>query len=313
MSPSKQKREESLLFAAGQDGEVTNHSVRELFASGEGIRSPEVSITKNGEKSNRNFGNSTCSAYFNADINGSGVADVVALSQFGLFNIGKEIHPLDVQYSTDVANFVLELSMSQRNELSHLFKATVSKVKRDERNQRMWKTTIPTTPFVMRKQYCDGNQSFLQNLPVPNVQSVGEHAYVSLRECIRLRLAFGYPLERLEVRETNAEKSSNVRTLMQSECCQRIVQKCKGLYKEPVLILFLKEWQDGYDPHSFSKANRGSAWIKMVTIAEPHEHRNSPEVRNLFCSNNIHFHDSHLLLLLFVASTLILLPWDHQG
>jgi hypothetical protein len=98
MSPYKQKREESLLFAAGEDGEATNHLSRELFSSEENIRSPEVTGTKRFEVSNQNFGNSTYSAYFNADINGSGVADIVALSQFGLLNTGKEIHPLDVQY-----------------------------------------------------------------------------------------------------------------------------------------------------------------------------------------------------------------------
>jgi hypothetical protein len=99
-----------------------------------------------------------------------------------------------------------------------------------------------------------------------------------------MRLAFGYPLETLEVWPTSSE-NRKVRTLMQSECCQRVIQKCKGLYKEPVLILLLKEWQDGYDPHSFSKANRGSAWIKMMTIAEPHDQRNSPEVSATFCVN----------------------------
>jgi hypothetical protein len=276
MSPYKENKEESILIVRGEGTEKEDHSRRELFGEGQGTSAGTV--MKHVVTSNRNFGNSMCSAYFNADINGSGVADLVALSQFGISNVGTEIHASDVQYSADMANFVLGLSNSQRNDLSQLLNATVLKVKRDERNPRMWKTTIPINPFLMRKQYCDGKNSFLRNIPIPFVQSVGCHAYVSLRECIRLRLAFGYPLERLELCEDIADKHNNVRTLMQSECCQRIIQKCKCLYKEPVLILFLKEWQDGYDPHSFSKANRGSAWIKMITIAEPHEHRNCREV-----------------------------------
>ena len=67
-------------------------------------------------------------------------------------------------------------------------------------------------------------------------------------------------------------------SLIQAECCQRVIRCCQSDYSEPVLVLPLIEWQDGYDAHSFSKTNRGSSWIKIVTIAEPHDHKNKPEV-----------------------------------
>ena len=67
---------------------------------------------------------------------------------------------------------------------------------------------------------------------------------------------------------------------MQSPKCQRIIRDCKDKYDVPVLIVFLKEWQDGYDPHFFSKANRGSVWVKTITISEPHDHKNESEVRD---------------------------------
>lgn len=254
-SPGKQNQKDSLVCGSGVDD-----SRRNLFC-------PTASI--------RDFGNAHSSTFFNADINGTGVADVVALGQFGICDVGKELHPSDVQYATDMGNFVHGLSQIQRSDLSRLLHGTVLKVKRDmdPLNKRQWKTEIPANPSVMRKLFWEGKQSFLGNIPFPTVHLVENHAYVSLRDCIRNRLAFGFPLEKVEFRDNHS-----VHSVMQSESSQRVLRRCDKDYKEPVLIILLKEWQDGYDPHSFSKTNRGSSWIKIVTISEPHEHKNGPEV-----------------------------------
>jgi hypothetical protein len=225
----------------------------------------------------RDFGNSHSTMYFNADINGNGVADIVAMGQFGISSLGADINPSDVQYTTDIANFVHDLSQTQRRDLSLILASTVDKVNRDKTDKRLWKTNIPTSPEEMRRQYWDGKTSFLDNIPFPTVQSVGEHAYVSIRDCIKNRLAFGFAIEKLEIVK---DSTAPIRSIMQSPKCQRIIRDCKDKYDVPVLIVFLKEWQDGYDPHSFSKANRGSVWVKTITISEPHEHKNESEVRD---------------------------------
>lgn len=226
--------------------------------------------------SSANFGNINSTTYFNADINGNGVADIVALGQFGISSLGAELTAADVQYTTDIANFVHNLSQNQRRDLSLILAETVAKVNRDRTDRRLWKTNIPTSPEEMRRQYWDGKSSFLCNIPYPTVESIGEHAYVSIRQCIQNRLAFGFGIEKLVIVE---DPTAPVRSVMQSPKCQQVIQACTNKYDVPVLILFLKEWQDGYDPHSFSKANRGSVWIKTITISEPHEHKNQSEVR----------------------------------
>lgn len=224
----------------------------------------------------RDFGNVNSSSYFNSDINGSGLADVVARCQFDMADVGRELHPADVQYTTDLANFAHGLTRTQRENLANILKSTISKIKRDADSNACWKTNIPTTPEMLRSQFWEGRQSFLENIPYPTVERIGSHAYCSLRACIRDRLAFGFPLEKVELRSESDQNP--VRTTMQSKDSQRKLSVCRVRYDEPVLVLFLKEWQDGYDPHRFSKANRGSCWIKVITIAEPHDHRNSPEV-----------------------------------
>ncbi len=61
----------------------------------------------------------------------------------------------------------------------------------------------------------------------------------------------GFPLEKVELQ---VDLCQNVKTIMQSGASQTILQKCIEVYnEEPVIILFIEEWQDDYDPHSFSK------------------------------------------------------------
>lgn len=263
-SPKKEKKDDSLLLPLNQDGD--RKVACKLFDGGT-------------TTSMRDFGNPQSTAYFNADINGSGMADIVAMCYFGISDVGKLIHSADVQYATDLGDFVHGLTHSQRDNLSRLLGSTVAKVNRDNKrtnNSATWTTSIPTNKVVMRKQFWEGQRAFLSNIPCPTVETLSSHAYTSLRECIRQRLAFGFPLEKVELREN--EDRTPVRTLMQSKSSQKILHMCQDLYNEPVIVLFLKEWQDGYDPHAMSKNNRGSCWVKLVTISEPHGNRNSPEV-----------------------------------
>jgi hypothetical protein len=274
-SPWKQNREASLLLPRTQ---------REQDG---GDRSVVCKLFRK-TSSMRDFGNSQSTAYFNADINGCGMADIVGMCSFGISEIGNSIHPADVQYATDMGGFIHGLTRAQRDNLSCFLASTVAKVQRDlqtgpKKSTALWKTSIPTNKEVMRRQFWEGKRAFLSNIPCPTVHRLKSHAYTSLRDCIRDRLAFGFPLESVDVRDEDG--TMPVRTLTQSRSSQAVLRQCQDLYNEPVLVLFMKEWQDGYDPHAMSKNNRGSCWVKLVTISEPHTHRNSPEVRS--CENSV--------------------------
>lgn len=265
MSPMKSQEEYTMVFNKDKLEERTSNN-----------QGAYATVNADGcANSNRDFGNRNSTMYFNADINGSGLADIVALSQFGVTEPGSKLNASDVQYTTDIANFVHTLSQTQRADFSRLLAGTVAKVVRDTRSDRLWKTVIPQCPQELRKQYWEGKQSFLGNIPYPTVDALGDHAYTSVRECIRNRLAFGFCMEKVHLVE---EPNVPIRCVINSPVCQRVIRKCQQMYVVPVLILFLKEWQDGYDPHSFSKTNRGSAWVKTITISEPHEHKNQAEV-----------------------------------
>ena len=62
-------------------------------------------------------------------------------------------------------------------------------------------TQVPTTDADMRKYYLDGRRSITNNLPRPNIYFIGNHSYVSIRECIAHFFALGrdphpIPIER---------------------------------------------------------------------------------------------------------------------
>ena len=142
-SPQRQDHSHCLLH--------TGHAIDEAKSAMGSVEPGRCQVRR---KSMRDFGNLHSTSYFNADISGSGVADVVALSQFGISSLGNNLHPADVQYVTDMANFVHGLTQMQRNDLSRLLHGTVSKLKRDfdAGNKCKWKTIIPTDPVDMRRQ-----------------------------------------------------------------------------------------------------------------------------------------------------------------
>ena len=53
-----------------------------------------------------------------------------------------------------------------------------------------------------------------------------------------------------------------------SNFCRSIYERGAALHGyEPFICLYVTEWSDGFEPSISSKANRGSCWIKTVTIS----------------------------------------------
>ena len=44
-----------------------------------------------------------------------------------------------------------------------------------------------------------------------------------------------------------------------------------GLGGDSSLCLYVVEWSDAFEPSSSAKSNRGSVWLKTVTISPPHD------------------------------------------
>lgn len=223
---------------------------------------PEVTLPKyNGEFNNN---------YFKIEKDsGLGSAFLVGQSQFKLTNVVKELCKDEVEMHHNIAGLVSTLTTGQQCMLGKVIKDISSVTERhlrEKKQETLWRTRLPSTGGDIRKLYVRGKHALLPNLPRPKVQMVGSHAYVSLSDCIADLLGHGCSVDC--VTERNPDEP--VISISQSDRAQRILQNSKLMSSDDdVMVLYLVEWSDGFEPSISVKSNRGSCWLKTITISPP--------------------------------------------
>ncbi|MFO0446392.1 MAG: hypothetical protein ACK51L_01875 [bacterium] len=136
-----------------------------------------------------------------------------------------------------------------------------------QKGNNIWETRIPTTYSLIWSLYARGKFAMIPNTPKPQVHVIGGHAYVSLKDCIADILAHGYELD---VITPMTDGDTSVMSISQSARAQRILRNAERSHTNiKVLPLYLIEWSNGFEPSNSIKSNRGSCWIKTVTISPP--------------------------------------------
>lgn len=223
---------------------------------------PEISLPNfNGEFNNK---------YFKIENDlGLGSAFLVGQSQFKLSNVVKELSKDEVDMHHNIAGLVCTLTKGQQYMLGKIIQDISSVIERnfrEKKREKPWKTRLPTTGADIRKLYVRGKHALLPNLPRPKVQMVGSHAYVSLTDCIADLLGHGCSVDCVKQRKLDEP----VISMSQSDRAQRILQNSKLMSSDDdVMVLYLVEWSDGFEPSISVKSNRGSCWLKTVTISPP--------------------------------------------
>jgi hypothetical protein len=197
---------------------------------------------------------------------GLGASYLVSQAQFHDGNFASMIHSEEVHFHLKVAHLVASLTRGQRDALARLFQLTSSITQRQQQklDSSTMNMSIPCSPSEMRSLYYTGKYALLCNLPRPTVTEVEGHAYVSLHDYVADLLGHGMTLNSIED-ICIPEKVSEI-----SECAHS-----KSIFRRGIevhgsasfLCLYLIEWSDGFEPAHSTKANRGSCWIKTVTIS----------------------------------------------
>ena len=130
-------------------------------------------------------------------------------------------------------------------------------------------THIPLTDMDIRRYYLDGSKSIVENLPIPAVKTINDHAFVSLKDVISHVLEFDIGVEPiLKKVRCNTDISRRTETVIAQNIYERaIAQNCN----EPILILPITEWSDDFEPNTQEKQNRGSVWVKCITVGLRHD------------------------------------------
>jgi len=202
---------------------------------------------------------------------GFGASSLVSRSVFGTVDECPIIDPAHVAMHLSLATLVSSITRAQRDQLADVLRyvSQVSVIQHENSVCDVLPTRIPQSSSDLRSLYILGKDAMVPNLPRPNVQIVNDHAYVSLKECVADLLGHGLPLSYIDVVERGC--NFKVENINQSSFAQKIHDHALKYYADmrKVVCLYVVEWSDGFDPTSGAKNNRGSCWVKTVTISPP--------------------------------------------
>jgi len=115
---------------------------------------------------------------------------------------------------------------------------------------------LPSHGVDINRMYLKEKYSIVRNLPMPQIfttlNDAGGHAYIRASDAIRDMLGHGVDITPLD--------ESALRVLSVEE------EVCNHAKNGVFLLLGLVDWQDDFEPNTFSKTNRGSVWIKTLTV-----------------------------------------------
>jgi hypothetical protein len=118
--------------------------------------------------------------------------------------------------------------------------------------------------------YLKGVRAIRSNLPRPAIHTVGNHAYIPIREAIRDLLADPHTeFDMASKADLSGMKPMYVRKLSQSEAGRMFFGTAYDKYAHRrVLPLYLIKWSDGFDPFNV-KNNRASQWVMTLSFSPP--------------------------------------------
>ncbi|KAL7566086.1 hypothetical protein ACA910_009872 [Epithemia clementina (nom. ined.)] len=222
--------------------------------------------------------------FFAYEYRNMGAAYLVSRSQFKVESQADNLDESDVKMHTRIALLVDTLSRGQRDLLAkclgdvedHVIRKEIKHSRQSYRDvlTRPMEMRVPRSSNDMRKMFTKGKNAFLENLPRPPVVTENNHAYVRLGDCIADLLAHGTHVSSLFNRKDNKDLYPNSCrvSLEQSAKADEIREDVLSQDYDvnyPVLPLYCICWSDDCDPNGTNKNNRGSIWVKTVTISSP--------------------------------------------
>ena len=239
------------------------------------------------------LGNEISANYFKHHHDGHGNSYLVAMSQFNRDTVAPRLDHADVELQMYISFLVDSLTKPQRHHFAEVLTRVVDKfsstVAQNDETQALsgesalmqgenplvsqikYPCEIPRSYKEIRAWILEGKYSMFHNLPRPLVHKVGDHACVSIKDCIADLLGHGFSLHELGKKGSCSTDFSN-KTI---DCFSRArtilgnAHRVLGSLADQSTVLWLTTWSDDFEPNYSIKGNRGSVWIKTITIALP--------------------------------------------
>jgi hypothetical protein len=224
--------------------------------------------------------------FFHNQEKGGGIAYLAGKAGCELDNIeAGDIHPLEAKMIAQTAQLATDLGITNRNRLADLTN-TVTEVVRmqtmddlgllDKHEQHDFHIRPICCPIELRSSIMEGQYAFVPNLPHPEPHECEGHAYCLPTDCLQDSLASGHDLEHLL---PNGDGSSErvpeypISQINGTSMCRclfdiNVAGTEAALQVTPIdIYLWLAEWSDDFEPNNSIKGNRGSVWIKTLTVS----------------------------------------------
>ena len=229
------------------------------------------------EKIQFNFSNEKSNKYFQHQYkNSGGSAYLVGLSQFHFSDIGNKIRKEEIDLDISIASLCNNIQKDKRNELAKVINGVSAFVRRvTEANMKSngaslspYTIKLPITENDIRKRYIDGKYSINDNLPMPTIHDLERHSYISIIDIVKHMLGHGMSFDTIQSYKSLSD--NKVSCIGQSMRAKEILNNSAIRFPDGnVMPLWIIEWSDDFDPNDSIKANRGSVWLKTVTICMP--------------------------------------------
>lgn len=220
------------------------------------------------------FGRVESRCYFEHASNNMGLQYLVSRSYHDTKFVMPGITTDDVELHLSLAALCMDISRTQRYMLQKVLQTVVRATTQSSALQLTESPlhSVPQTDAQLRSLYLEGRSSIKHNLPHPRVDSVHGHAFVSLKEVIRDMLGRGTAVECGNDEEQDA--NAPVRRVVDSKRYKEILKRARECHPDQpdVLVLWMNEWSDDFEPNN-TKGNRGSVWLKTVTICSCHDNK----------------------------------------
>ena len=228
---------------------------------------------------NFDFGSEASNKYFEANHKTkSGAAYLCSYSQFHVEGMSTHLDSEEVSLDLKYACLCSQLPQGTRSLLAEVISGVIEKVsaecqpcKNPQRNNI--RLTIPNTKELIRSRYMEGRHAIYPNLPIPPVQELKEHSYVSPIDVIKDILGHGLPFDLISQPQYLSGESPLVTRIGESQRANEIKLNANLLYSRnnDVIPLWIIEWSDDFAPTNSLRASKNSVWFKIITVAPPHD------------------------------------------
>jgi len=204
--------------------------------------------------------------FFNEYLSNDPLGYLVANALYGNSLMKTNLSDRDIDLHMTIADLCMSLTKSQKEKLAKSFSIINDML--IERNCFLFsEKKIPTTYNSLSTTYINGANSIMANMPVPDHESVDNHSYTPLLQCVADVL--GHLGSNIQSIGQEPASTNKVSLPHQSKRAYEIFQLAHTVFESLGTnghVVYLYEWSDGFEPTTSSKNNRGGAWVKTVTI-----------------------------------------------